>query len=155
MQIFIEGKGTIILLEIPRLGYEGAGVVEKTGANVQGISVGDPVAFADEKAASVLLQGLNAHYLTKDSYAVKENDVILVQAAAGGVGQLLVQIAKLFGGRVIGLTSSMEKASAVKNAGGNQVFLYSDDWKRKVMEETSGKGGQSLLLRPTFLRKQS
>ena len=91
MQIFIEGKGTIILLEIPRLGYEGAGVVEKTGANVQGISVGDPVAFADEKAASVLLQGLNAHYLTKDSYAVKENDVILVQAAAGGVGQLLVQ----------------------------------------------------------------
>ncbi|WP_427051229.1 quinone oxidoreductase family protein [Paenibacillus sp. TC-CSREp1] len=147
------------------LGYEGAGVVEKTGANVQGISVGDPVAFADvphanaekvavpiekaipipetisfDKAASVLLQGLTAHYLTKDSYAVKENDVILVHAAAGGVGQLLVQMAKLFGGRVIGLTSSMEKASAVKNSRGNQVFLYSDDWKRKVMEETNGKG---------------
>lgn len=147
------------------LGYEGAGVVEKTGANVQGISVGDPVAFADvpyanaekvavpiekviplpdtislDKAASVLLQGLTAHYLTKDSYAVKENDVILVHAAAGGVGQLLVQMAKLFGGRVIGLTSSMEKASVVKNSGGNQVFLYSDDWKRKVMEETNGKG---------------
>ncbi|MDT0123102.1 quinone oxidoreductase [Paenibacillus sp. RRE4] len=147
------------------LGYEGAGVVEKTGANVQGISVGDPVAFADvphanaekvavpiekailipesvsfDKAASVLLQGLTAHYLTKDSYAVKENDVILVHAAAGGVGQLLVQMAKLFGGRVIGLTSSKEKASVVKNSGGNQVFLYSDDWKRKVMEETKGKG---------------
>ncbi|MEH7239491.1 quinone oxidoreductase family protein [Bacillus sp. JJ1562] len=147
------------------LGYEGAGVVEKTGANVQGISVGDPVAFADvpyanaelvavpvekaiplpetisfEEAASVLLQGLTAQYLTKDSYAVKENDIILVHAAAGGVGQLLVQMAKLLGGRVIGLTSSMEKASAAKKAGVDQVFLYSDDWKRKVLEETNGKG---------------
>ncbi|MFF2483513.1 quinone oxidoreductase family protein [Paenibacillus sp. NPDC058071] len=147
------------------LGYEGAGVVEKTGANVQGISVGDPVAFADvpyanaelvavpmekaiplpetisfDTAASVLLQGLTAHYLTKDSYAVKENDVILVHAAAGGVGQLLVQMAKILGGRVIGLTSSIEKASAVKKAGVNQVFLYSDDWKEKVLEATNGRG---------------
>ncbi len=147
------------------LGYEGAGVVEKTGANVQGISVGDPVAFADvqyanaeqvaapmekiiplpenvsfEEAASVLLQGLTAHYLTKDSYAVNENDIILVHAAAGGVGQLLVQIAKVLGGRVIGLTSSTEKASVAKKAGANQVFLYSDDWKSKILEETNGKG---------------
>lgn len=147
------------------LGYEGAGVVEKIGANVQGISIGDRVAFADvphsnaelvavpiekviplpetisfEVAASVLLQGLTAHYLTKDSYAVKENDVILVHAAAGGVGQLLVQIAKLLGGRVIGLTSSVEKASAAKKAGADSVFLYSDDWKGKVLEVTNEKG---------------
>ena len=147
------------------LGYEGAGVVEKAGVNVQGISVGDHVAFADvphsnaekvavpmekaillpktisfEDAASVLLQGLTAHYLTKDSYAVKENDVILVHAAAGGVGQLLVQIAKLLGARVIGLTSSVEKASAAKKAGADQVFLYSDDWKGKVLEVTNAKG---------------
>lgn len=147
------------------LGYEGTGVVEKTGANVRGIRVGDRVAFADvpyanaeqvavpmdkiiplpesisfEEAASVSLQGLTAHYLTKDSYAVKENDIILVHAAAGGVGQLLVQIAKLLGGKVIGLTSSTEKASAAKKAGADQVFLYSDDWKGKILEETNGKG---------------
>ena len=147
------------------LGYEGAGVVEKAGVNVQGISVGDHVAFADvphsnaekvavpmekaillpktisfEDAASVLLQGLTAHYLTKDSYAVKKNDVILVHAAAGGVGQLLVQIAKLLGARVIGLTSSVEKSSAAKKAGADQVFLYSDDWKGKVLEVTNAKG---------------
>ncbi|WEG12818.1 quinone oxidoreductase [Pullulanibacillus sp. KACC 23026] len=147
------------------LGYEGAGVVEKTGANVQGISVGDAIAFADvpyanaelvavpiekaiplpetisfEVAASVLLQGLTAHYLTKDSYAVKENDIVLVHAAAGGVGQLLAQIAKHLGGRVIGLTSSMEKASVAKKAGAEQVFMYSDDWKREVLGGTNGKG---------------
>jgi len=147
------------------LGYEGAGVVEKIGANVKGISIGDRVAFADvphanaeqvavpmekiiplpqtisfEDAASVLLQGLTAHYLTKDSYAVKANDVILVHAAAGGVGQLLIQMAKLHGGRVIGLTSSVEKAAIAKKAGAEQVFLYSDDWKGKVLEETNGHG---------------
>lgn len=147
------------------LGYEGAGVVEKRGVSVQGISLGDRVAFADvphsnaelvavpmakaillpetissEDAASVLLQGLTAHYLTKESYAVKENDVILVHAVAGGVGQLLVQIAKLLGARVIGLTSSVEKASAAKKAGADQVFLYSDDWRGKVLEVTNAKG---------------
>lgn len=147
------------------LGYEGAGIVEETGANVQGISVGDRIAFADvpyanaelvavpvEKAiplpetisfadaASVLLQGLTAHYLTKDSYAVKKNDIVLVHAAAGGVGQLLVQIVKLLGGTAIGLTSSNEKAVAAKEAGVDKVFLYQDDWKRQVLEETNGKG---------------
>lgn len=147
------------------LGYEGAGIVEETGANVQGISVGDRIAFADvpyanaelvavpvEKAiplpetisfadaASVLLQGLTAHYLTKDSYAVKKNDIVLVHAAAGGVGQLLVQIVKLLGGTAIGLTSSNEKAAAAKEAGADKVFLYQDDWKHKVLEETNGKG---------------
>lgn len=147
------------------LGYEGAGIVEETGANVQGISVGDRIAFADvpyanaelvavpvEKAiplpetisfadaASVLLQGLTAHYLTKDSYAVKKNDIVLVHAAAGGVGQLLVQIVKLLGGTAIGLTSSNEKAAAAIKAGADKVFLYQDDWKRQVLEETNGKG---------------
>ncbi len=147
------------------LGYEGAGIVEETGANVQGISVGDRIAFADvpyanadlvavpvEKAiplpetisftdaASVLLQGLTAHYLTKDSYAVKKNDIVLVHAAAGGVGQLLVQIVKLLGGTAIGLTSSLEKAAAAEEAGADKVFLYNDDWKRRVLEETDGKG---------------
>ena len=147
------------------LGYEGAGIVEKIGANVGGIKVGDRIAFADvpyanaeltavpfEKAipvpeqislndaASVLLQGLTAHYLTRDSYAVKENDVVLVHAAAGGVGQLLIQIVNLLGGKVIGLTSSTEKAAAAKEAGAEKVYLYQDDWKSKVLELTNGKG---------------
>ena len=147
------------------LGYEGAGTVVMVGSDVQGISIGDRIAFADvpyanaelvavpfEKAipvsetisltdaASVLLQGLTAHYLTKDSYSVKKNDTVLVHAAAGGVGQLLVQIAKLLGGKVIGLTSSLEKASAAEGSGADKVFLYKDDWKKQVLEETNGMG---------------
>ena len=147
------------------LGYEGAGIVEKTGANVQGINAGDRIAFADvpyanaelvavpvekaipvpesisfAEAASILLQGLTAHYLTRDSYAVKKDDIVLVHAAAGGVGQLLVQMVKLLGGKVIGLTSSMAKAAAAKKAGADQVFLYKGDWKREVLEITNGKG---------------
>ena len=147
------------------LGYEGAGIVEKTGANVQGINVGDRISFADvpyanaelvavpmekaipvpdtisfAEAASILLQGLTAHYLTRDSYEVKKDDTVLVHAAAGGVGQLLVQIIKLLGGKVIGITSSMAKAAAAKEAGADQVFLYKDDWKREVLEVTNGKG---------------
>ena len=147
------------------LGYEGAGIVEQVGADVHGIHVGDHLALADvpfanaelvavpvdkaiplpdsisfEDASSVLLQGLTAHYLTQDSYAVKSNDVVLVHAAAGGVGQLLIQIAKLLGGKVIGLTSSKEKAMVAQEAGADNVFLYSDDWKLAVLEETNGKG---------------
>lgn len=147
------------------LGYEGAGIVEKTGEKVKGINIGDRIAFADvpyanaelvsvpmdkaipipdsitfEEAASVLLQGLTAHYLTNDSYPVKKNDVVLIHAAAGGVGQLLVQIVKMLGGKVIGLTSSIEKAEAAKQAGADKVFLYKDDWKREVLEETNSKG---------------
>jgi NADPH:quinone reductase len=147
------------------LGYEGTGMVEKVGADVQGIRPGDRVAFADvpfanaeliavpyekliplpesisfTEAASVLLQGLTAHYLTRDSYAVKNNAVVLVHAAAGGVGQLLVQMVKLLGGKVIGLTSSKEKVEAANKAGADLVFQYNDDWKQKVLEETNGKG---------------
>lgn len=109
------------------LGYEGAGVVEEVGAEVSHVNVGDRIAFADvpfanaelvavpqdkiiavpddisfDAAASVLLQGLTAHYLTQDSYSIQPGDYVLVHAAAGGVGQLLVQIAKLLGGQVIG-----------------------------------------------------
>lgn len=147
------------------LGYEGAGVVEKAGANVEGIHEGDRVAFADvpfanaelvavakdkvillpeaisfNEAASVLLQGLTAQYLTRDSYPVKKNDVVLVHAAAGGVGQILIQIINLLGGKVVGLTSSSEKADSAKKAGAAKVFLYKDDWKKEVLAETNGKG---------------
>lgn len=141
------------------LGYEGAGVVEAVGNSVQGFKKGDRIAFADvphanaelvavpkdkiipipdgisfETAASLLLQGLTAHYLTKDSYKIQEGDVVLVHAAAGGVGQLLVQIVNLLGGTVIGLTSSPEKAAKAKELGATSVYLYEENWVEKVKE---------------------
>ncbi|MDM8151865.1 quinone oxidoreductase family protein [Priestia megaterium] len=143
------------------LGYEGAGMVEEVGAEVSHVNVGDRIAFADvpfanaelvavpqdkiiavpddisfDAAASVLLQGLTAHYLTQDSYSIQPGDYVLVHAAAGGVGQLLVQIAKLLGGQVIGLTSSSEKAKAAAQAGADYVFLYEDNWVEQVKEVT-------------------
>ncbi|HDR4427942.1 TPA: quinone oxidoreductase [Bacillus cereus] len=147
------------------LGYEGAGIVEEIGTNVTTIKPGDRIAFADvpfanaelvavpskktiqlpnsisfETAASVLLQGLTAHYLTKDSYQIKQGDIALVHAAAGGVGQLLIQIIKLLGGTAIGLTSSNEKAKVARLAGADHVFLYSEKWHSKVLEITNGTG---------------
>ncbi|KOO42858.1 quinone oxidoreductase family protein [Priestia koreensis] len=141
------------------LGYEGAGVVEAVGNSVQGFKKGDRIAFADvphanaelvavpkdkiipipdgisfETAASLLLQGLTAHYLTKDSYKIQEGDVVLVHAAAGGVGQLLVQIVNLLGGTVIGLTSSPEKVAKAKELGATSVYLYEENWVEKVKE---------------------
>lgn len=147
------------------LGYEGAGVVENVGSDVQGIKPGDRIAFADvphanaelvavpadkaiplpdsisfETAASLLLQGLTAQYLTSDSYQVRKGDMVLVHAAAGGVGQLLIQIAKIHGASVIGLTSSKEKAEIAKKAGAESVYLYHDDWTEQVLTSTGGKG---------------
>ncbi|SCB69383.1 quinone oxidoreductase family protein [Bacillus mycoides] len=147
------------------LGYEGAGIVEKVGANVTTINPGDRIAFADvpfanaelvavpsekaiplpdsisfETAASILLQGLTAHYLTKDSYQIKQGDIALVHAAAGGVGQLLIQMIKLQGGTVIGLTSSKEKAQVATLAGADHVFLYNEARHTKVLEITNGTG---------------
>ncbi|RDW20899.1 quinone oxidoreductase family protein [Oceanobacillus chungangensis] len=147
------------------LGYEGAGVVESVGASVSNISVGDRVAFADvpyanaelvavpiekviplpdeityEAASSILLQGLTAQYLTKDSYQIKSGDYVLVHAAAGGVGQNLIQIGKHLGGKVIGLTSTLEKSKAAYEAGADYVCLYEEDWLEKVKEITNRQG---------------
>jgi NADPH:quinone reductase len=147
------------------LGYEGSGIVEQVGIGVKNIKIGDRIAFADvpfanaelvavpvekviplpddisfEVASSILLQGLTAQYLTKDSYEINEGDTILVHAAAGGVGQNLIQICKLLGGQVIGLTSSMEKSKAAYAAGADFVFLYDEEWSEKVKKVTKGCG---------------
>jgi NADPH:quinone reductase len=133
-------------------GYEGAGVVE----SIEGegpFRVGDRVGFADspfanaekvavpldkliplpddisaETAAASLLQGLTAQYLTRDSHPVRPVESVLVHAAAGGVGLLLVQIAKALGARVLGVTSSAAKTRAVREAGADAVALTSEDW---------------------------
>lgn len=147
------------------LGYEGAGIIEAVGKNVSQVQVGDRVAFADvpfanaelvavpseklivlpeeisfDAAASILLQGLTAHYLTNDSYKVKANDSVVVHAASGGVGQNLVQIAKLYNARVIALTSTMEKGKKALEVGADIAFTYDEDWTQSVMKFTDGKG---------------
>lgn len=147
------------------LGYEGAGVVEKVGANIKHIQVGDRIAFADvpfanaelvavphdkgivlpaeisfESAAAILLQGLTAQYLVTDSYAIQPGDTVLIHAAAGGVGQNLIQMAKLKGASVIGLTSSKEKAQVASHIGADHVFLYDEQWVQKVKDITNGLG---------------
>lgn len=147
------------------LGYEGAGIIEAVGKNVSQVQVGDRVAFADvpfanaelvavpseklivlpeeisfDVAASILLQGLTAHYLTNDSYKVKANDSVVVHAASGGVGQNLVQIAKLYNARVIAITSTAEKGKKALEVGADIAFTYDEDWTQSVMKFTDGKG---------------
>ncbi|MDB4951045.1 MAG: quinone oxidoreductase [Gemmatimonadetes bacterium] len=138
-------------------GYEGAGVVVEVcpaaGGGPAPFRPGDRVGFADapfanaeqvavpldrliplppdvsaETAAAVLLQGLTAQYLARDSHRLAPGETALVHAAAGGVGLLLVQIAKGVGARVLGLTSTEEKRSACFAAGADDVALYTADW---------------------------
>ncbi len=140
-------------------GYEGAGIIVNQN-NIEGFNNGDKICFADvpfanaelvavpiekclplpnpisfETAASVMLQGLTAQYLATDSYAVSEKDVVLIHTCAGGVGQLLVQICKMKGAKVIGLTSSEEKKNIAIENGCDAVFLYNEDWVRLCKAE--------------------
>ncbi|MEU4535177.1 quinone oxidoreductase [Streptosporangium sp. NPDC023825] len=130
-------------------GDEGAGTVAAVGEDVRDVAVGDTVAWANvpgsyasrvtvpaskllavpegvsaEIAAAVTLQGLTAHYLTHSTYEVKAGDDVLVHAAAGGMGLLLTQIAKLRGARVIGTVSTEEKEILARQAGADEVFRY-------------------------------
>jgi NADPH2:quinone reductase len=145
-------------------GAEGAGTVAATGDGVHDFSVGDRVAWAaadgsyaervvvdegkavavpdgvsTEVAAAAILQGMTAHYLAVDTYAVKPNDPVLVHAAAGGVGLLLTQIVKLKGGRVIATTGSEEKAELARGAGADHVLGY-DGFADKARELSGGSG---------------
>ncbi|MBO0939136.1 quinone oxidoreductase [Fibrella sp. HMF5335] len=137
-------------------GYEGAGVVVDAN-NVPAVRVGDRVGFADvplanaelvavpadrliplpdvvsfETAAAVLLQGLTAHYLVTDSHPVQPGEVLLVHAAAGGVGQLLVQMGKRKGATVLGLSTSVAKLPIIEQAGADAAFVLSPGWTEAV-----------------------
>jgi NADPH2:quinone reductase len=138
---------------LPRvLGSEGAGIVVAVGPQVSGVQEGDRVASAslrgayaplavapadavvtvpdtvpDELAAAALLQGLTAHFLLFDTYAVQPGDDILVHAAAGGVGLLLTQLASRLGARVIATVSSEEKERLARGAGAAHVLRYDQD----------------------------
>ena len=148
------------------LGQEGAGVVEAVGPNVTEVKPGDRVAYASQQgayaeqqvvsswrlvpvpdavstqqAAAVMLQGMTAHYLCFSTYPIRPGDTALVHAAAGGVGLLLVQIAKRRGARVIGTVSTEEKAQLAREAGADEVILYTQtDFEVEVKRLTGGKG---------------
>ncbi len=148
------------------LGMEGAGVVDAIGNGVAEVKIGERVAYAmilgsyaeyaivpaaklvpvpeevDAKtAAALMLQGMTAHYLTHDTYALKPGETALVHAAAGGVGLLLVQIAKMLGARVIGTVSTEAKAQLAKQAGADEVILYTQaDFLTEVKRLTGGDG---------------
>lgn len=144
-------------------GYEGAGVVAAIGEAVEGFAIGQRIGFADcpfanatrvnvpvdkaiplpddigcIEAAAILLQGLTAQYLVEDSYRVKSADVVLVHAAAGGVGQALIQLAAEKGARVIGLASTHDKRAASIDVGAEACFEYSDGWWERVRHHAGG-----------------
>lgn len=148
------------------LGQEGAGVVEAVGPGVTEVRVGDRVAFSNvagsyaeyiiapawrlvpvptgleaAQAAAIMLQGMTAHYLTHATYPLKAGDTALVHAGAGGVGHLLVQVAKRRGARVIATASSEEKAALVRQLGADEVIIYTKvDFEAEVKRLTSGQG---------------
>ncbi len=148
------------------LGQEGAGTVTAVGADVKSLKVGDRVAWTsvlgsyaeyaaipadrlvpvpagvtDQQAAAAMLQGMTAHYLCHDSFPLKSGDTCLVHAAAGGVGLLLTQMAHHIGARVIATVSTEQKAKLAREAGADDVILYSQqDFEVETKRLTGGKG---------------
>ena len=147
-------------------GQEGAGLVTAVGALAKTVKVGDRVAWSgalgsyaeyvaatadslvpvpatlsDPQAAAAMLQGLTAHYLATDAHQLKAGETALVHAAAGGVGLLLVQMARMIGARVIGTASNQEKASLALEAGADEVIVFTQqDFEAEVKRLTGGKG---------------
>lgn len=148
------------------IGMEGAGVVEALGDGVDSFAVGDRVSYcmtmgsfaewrtipagrlihlpdhtSEETAAASTLQGLTAHYLLHESYAMQPGDKVLVHAAAGGMGLLLCQWAKAKGGEVFGTVSTEEKADLARAHGCDHPILYTQvDFAEAVMDLTGGEG---------------
>jgi len=95
----------------------------------------------DQQAAAAMLQGMTAHYLSHDTYPLKRGETALVHAAAGGVGMLLVQMAHNIGARVIATVSTAEKAKLAREAGADEVILYTQsDFETETKRLTGGKG---------------
>jgi NADPH2:quinone reductase len=147
-------------------GQEAAGVVVAVGTEVTTLRLGDRVAYtgslgsyaeytavpADrlvripdeldfEQAAAAMLQGMTAHYLSHSTYPIKSGETALIHAAAGGVGLLLVQMAKQLGARVIGTAGSETKAQLARDAGADEIIIYTQqDFETETRALTEGQG---------------
>lgn len=147
-------------------GQEAAGLVVAVGLDVTTLRLGDRVAYtgalgsyaeyaavpADrlvkipdeldfEQAAAAMLQGMTAHYLSHSTYPIKNGDTALIHAAAGGVGLLLVQMAKQLGARVIATAGSEAKAELARGAGADEVIIYTEqDFETETERLTDGEG---------------
>jgi NADPH:quinone reductase len=159
--------GSFALIKPPAgLGMEAAGIVESVGSGVLlrqgdrvGYACGPPGAYTtmrtmdaalvvllpqfltDQAAASILLKGISASFLLHDVYSVRRGDIVLVHAAAGGVGSILCRWAASLGATVIGTTSSAAKADRARQAGCTEVVLYNDeDFVAATMRLTGGRG---------------
>jgi len=150
------------------LGLEAGGTVTAVGPNVSEVKVGDKVAYtgvpasyaeyavapaarlvvlpagvSTKQGAAAMLQGMTAHYLACSTYPLKKGDTCLVHAAAGGVGLLLCQMAKMRGARVIGTVSTDEKAKLAREHGADETIIYTrQDFEAEVKRLTDGKGLQ-------------
>ncbi len=159
-----EGRYKAVVPFVP--GQEAAGDVVAVGPDVSGVKVGDRVAYtmvmgsyaeyasvqserlvkipdgvSYQQAAALMLQGMTAHYLSHSTYPLKKGETALVHAAAGGVGHLLVQMAHNIGARVIGTVSTEEKAKLAKQAGADDIILYTQtDFEVETKRLTGGKG---------------
>ena len=149
-------------------GMEAAGTVEALGEGVTDVAAGDRVAYAmypgayaeyaavpagklvkipdgvtAQQAAATMLQGMTAHYLVTSTYALKAGDTALIHAAAGGVGLLLIQLTRRIGARAIGTVSTEAKAQLAREAGADEVILYTEqDFEAETRRLTGGKGVQ-------------
>lgn len=147
-------------------GQEAAGTVAEVGAEVKSLKPGDRVAYTsvlgsyaayavvpaeklvrvpdkveDQQAAAAMLQGMTAHYLVYSAYPLKKGETALIHAAAGGVGLLLVQMARNIGARVIGTVGSEDKAKLARDAGADDVIIYTqEDFEEETKRLTDGKG---------------
>jgi NADPH:quinone reductase len=147
-------------------GQEAAGTVTEVGSEVKSVKPGDRVAYSnvigsyaeyaavpaerlvqvpdkisDQQAAAAMLQGMTAHYLINTTYPLKKGETALIHAAAGGVGLLLVQMAKNIGARVIGTAGSEEKAKLARDAGADEVIIYTNqDFDAETKRLTENKG---------------
>jgi NADPH2:quinone reductase len=137
--IGIEGAGTVAGSD-ERVAWSGAqGSYAECVAVPRELLVLVPDGVSSEFAAAALLQGMTAHFLASDSYPIDAGDWVLVHAAAGGVGSLLTQMAKLRGGRVVATTSSEEKAALAREAGADQVIGY-EGFAERARELSGGEG---------------
>ena len=154
-------------VELPCIpGMEAAGTIARIGDDVEGVNVGDRVAYAGalgayaeeaavavdrlvplpddiscEVGAAAMLQGITAHYLAHGSYALGKDDTALIHAGAGGVGLLLIQMAKRLGARVLTTVSTEEKEQLARAAGADEVIRYTErDFAEDVMTLTDGRG---------------